>query len=81
MRKSAPVTPANYDLVEITNVSQVAPKGCSFAIFYKGMYDLDATVRQMWGDERGVVYWMTHTYKNRKSVCYYIPFPKKEDVK
>ena len=73
MKKSVP---ANYDLVEITNANQI-PKGASFIIFPEGMYDLNETVRGMWGDEHTDVYYIVHTYKGRDTKNYFVLYPEK----
>jgi hypothetical protein len=78
MKKNIP--PANYDLVEINKPTDVMPRGSSFAIFFEGMYDLNDIVSSMWGDERATVYFKIHTFKNRQSKCFYIPYPPKKET-
>lgn len=69
--------PSNYDLVEIKNVNQI-PKGSSFVVFPEGMYNLNETVYQMWGNAHCIVYYIVHQYKDRQVRNYFILYPEKE---
>ena len=66
---------ANYDLVEVQKITDVLPRGSSYAIFFEGQHDLSDVVNSMWGDEHTTVYYKVHTFKGKQSRCFYIPYP------